>query len=262
MLSFVYYYININFTILSYSPALLELFAHDALGNHTVIIGYARTKIEHNEFIAMMKKNLIHLADEDVLDRFLNICHYQHGPYDSPDAFRAVCDKAHQKLHGLPIDGNVMENRLFYFALPPKIFMDVAYMIHGVGMSRNGFNRLVLEKPFGRDTNSALKLEQDLGKLFSENELYRIDHYLGKEMVQNVVTLRFANSFLEPIWNRNYVASVTISFKEDIGTQGRGGYFDKYGIIRDVVRLFCCCCNIFSYGLINRCKIISCKCYV
>jgi len=93
-----------------------------------------------------------------------------------------------------------------------------------------------VEKPFGHDLESATKLSKALGALFLESQLYRIDHYLGKEMVQNLMVLRFANSLFEPIWNRQYIKCVRIVFKEDFGTQGRGGYFDKFGIIRDVMQ--------------------------
>jgi len=94
----------------------------------------------------------------------------------------------------------------------------------------------VVEKPFGKDSESSAKLSSELSQLFSEDQLYRIDHYLGKEMVQNLMVLRFANLVFEPVWNKNFIKNVTITFKEDIGTQGRGGYFDEFGIIRDVMQ--------------------------
>lgn len=103
-------------------------------------------------------------------------------------------------------------------------------------MSKKGWNRVIIEKPFGKDYDSSLKLGEDLSKLFTEDQIYRIDHYLGKEMVQNILITRFANVMYEPIWNNNYIRSIQIVFKEDIGTEGRGGYFDQYGIIRDVMQ--------------------------
>jgi glucose-6-phosphate 1-dehydrogenase len=197
-------------------------------------VGYARSKINDVDFRDRLKPFLLKHASEDVVEQFLDICYYRAGQYDDSDALSGVVEFAHSKLHKLK-KGD-LENRVFYFALPPSTFLDMAKTVHAGGMSAKGFNRLILEKPFGHDTESAIKLGDDLGKLFSEDYLYRIDHYLGKEMVQNVITLRFANSFLEPIWNRDYISSVTISFKEDIGTMGRGGYFDNYGIIRDVMQ--------------------------
>jgi glucose-6-phosphate 1-dehydrogenase len=97
---------------------------------------------------------------------------------------------------------------------------------------RPGWIRLIVEKPFGRDLQSSNKLSEHLSKFYVEEEIYRIDHYLGKEMVQNIIVLRFANHILSRVWNRDSIAAVIIIFKEDIGTQGRGGYFDEFGIIR------------------------------
>ena len=97
---------------------------------------------------------------------------------------------------------------------------------------RPGWLRLIVEKPFGKDLQSSNKLSEHLSKFFNEEEIYRIDHYLGKEMVQNIIVLRFSNQILSRVWNRDSIAAVNIIFKEDIGTQGRGGYFDEFGIIR------------------------------
>lgn len=102
-------------------------------------------------------------------------------------------------------------------------------------MSR-GWNRIIIEKPFGRDLATSQKLSDHLASLFNENQIYRIDHYLGKEMVQNLMTLRFGNRIFNPTWNRDNIASIQISFKEPFGTQGRGGYFDEFGIIRDIMQ--------------------------
>jgi glucose-6-phosphate 1-dehydrogenase len=99
-----------------------------------------------------------------------------------------------------------------------------------------GWSRLIIEKPFGKDSESFQELSSAMGTLYTEDYIYRIDHYLGKEMVQNLVILRFSNAIFEPLWNRNHIQSVTITFKENFGTKGRGGYFDSYGIIRDVIQ--------------------------
>jgi len=127
-------------------------------------------------------------------------------------------------------------NRLYYLALPPDVFVEACTAIKQGGIGNGGWNRIIVEKPFGHDLESSTKLSKALGSLFQESQLYRIDHYLGKEMVQNLMVLRFANTFFEPIWNRNYIKNIRIVFKEDFGTEGRGGYFDKYGIIRDVMQ--------------------------
>merc|ERR1712020_252921 len=132
--------------------------------------------------------------------------------------------------------GAKQANRLFYLALPPSVFEHVTTQLKETCMSGTGWNRIIVEKPFGKDSASSAKLSNHLSSLFKEEELYRIDHYLGKEMVQNLMTLRFGNLLFSPTWNRNHIASVVITFKEPFGTQGRGGYFDEFGIIRDIMQ--------------------------
>jgi len=127
-------------------------------------------------------------------------------------------------------------HRIYYFAIPPSIFVDVAAAVKESAMAKSGFTRLIVEKPFGHDSQSSALLSKQLGALFEEEQLYRIDHYLGKEMVQNLMSIRFANMVFDPLWNRQHIANVSITFKEDIGTEGRGGYFDSFGIIRDVMQ--------------------------
>ena len=174
-------------------------------------------------------------GEESKTRAFLSMCHYVSGTsYGDNEAWKNVSELAaeKEKEFGQSEDAN----RLFYFAIPPSVFADAGAAIRAQAMSSSGWSRMIVEKPFGHDSESSAKLSAELGNLFTEKQLYRIDHYLGKELVQNLMVLRFANSFLEPIWNRNYVSCVVISFKEDIGTDGRGGYFDKYGIIRDVMQ--------------------------
>jgi len=161
---------------------------------------------------------------------FSIVCFYFSGQYGSKEAFGELHKEILQREVGK------LGHRMFYFAIPPSIFVDVGKAVKSSAMSKNGWTRIVVEKPFGRDSETFAKLSGDLLSLFTEDQIYRIDHYLGKEMVQNLMTLRFANSFWEPLWNRNYISSVLITFKEDIGTEGRGGYFDEFGIIRDVMQ--------------------------
>jgi len=128
-------------------------------------------------------------------------------------------------------------NRIFYLALPPSVFIPVAknlkeHCYHDQG----GINRIVVEKPFGKDLDSAHKLLSTLKLYWKEDETFRIDHYLGKEMVKNLLVLRFANIALSAAWDKNSVSNVQITFKEPFGTEGRGGYFDEFGIIRDIMQ--------------------------
>jgi len=127
-------------------------------------------------------------------------------------------------------------NRLWYLALPSSVYVAAASGIRNGGISSTGWNRLIVEKPFGRDLESSRQLSEDLSEVWPETDIFRIDHYLGKEMVQNLMVLRFANSVWEPLWNRHYISCVKITFKENFGTENRGGYFDPYGIIRDVMQ--------------------------
>ena len=128
-------------------------------------------------------------------------------------------------------------NRIFYLALPPSLYSSVLDMLAlTCKASANNYTRLVVEKPFGKDSSSASELFANINKMFSEGEIYRIDHYLGKEMVQNLLVFRFSNHMFSHVWNRDSVECVMITFKETLGVEGRGGYFDDYGIIRDMMQ--------------------------
>jgi len=223
-------------------PSLFALFEGGMLPSpsHVQVIGYARSQTSDDDFRAKIKSFLVGKKPTEQklknADAFLSLCTYHAGQYDSAEDVKKVSEKVKLLHAAKDPNGSLKENRLFYLALPPTQFVSSAASIKQSGLSTDGFNRIVVEKPFGRDTESAKKLGKDMGALFTEDFLYRIDHYLGKEMVQNLIVLRFANTTFEPLWNRNYVSAVQISFKEDIGTQGRGGYFDEFGIIRDVIQ--------------------------
>jgi len=211
-------------------PALFALFDNNLLPKHAKIIGYARSDLPDSEFKKSIGAKL--KADEAKKKQFLDMCSYVSGKYDSIEDFKKL-DDVLVKIESVYPAG---ANRMFYFAIPPSVFAATGNGIRASAMSATGWNRLVVEKPFGRDSASSAVLAKALLANFTEDQIYRIDHYLGKEMVQNLMVLRFANTILEPVWNSRHVANVTITFKEDIGTQGRGGYFDEFGIIRDVMQ--------------------------
>uniref|UniRef100_A0A915E6N9 Glucose-6-phosphate 1-dehydrogenase n=1 Tax=Ditylenchus dipsaci TaxID=166011 RepID=A0A915E6N9_9BILA len=199
-------------------PTLWWLFRDGLLPRDILFVGYARSKLE---------------TEKSKFEEFIQRCSYISGQYDASGGFVQLNTAIVQMEHTFkkPI------NRLFYLALPPNVFEPVTYHIKQECMSqKDAWVRIIIEKPFGHDDKSSAKLSEHLAGLFTEDQLYRIDHYLGKEMVQNLVILRFGNRFIAPSWNRDNIACVSIIFKEDFGTQGRGGYFDKSGIIRDVMQ--------------------------
>ena len=193
--------------------------------------GYARSALTAEALIERVRPFLkVAAEDEGRFRAFSERCVYCQGAYDQPEAFAGL---DHFIAQEAPAG---VSNRLFYLALPPTVFIDVTQMIKRHAWSATGWNRVIVEKPFGRDSGSSATLSAALGELFREEELFRIDHYLGKEMVQNLTTLRFANRIFAPLWNRDNIASVQLTFKEPFGTGGRGGYFDSFGIIRDIMQ--------------------------
>ena len=223
-------------------PALFDLYRHGFLTKRTTVCGYARSHMTDEQFVAQIAPYLTK-GTAAQRDTFLSHhCWYRQGAYDSAADVTRVFDELEQHERTLNC-GKV--HRLFYFAIPPAVFVPMGRSIKVAVMDKpvdpqatvaRGWSRFIIEKPFGHDAASFAQLSADMGALYSEDYLYRIDHYLGKEMVQNLVILRFANAMFEPMWNRNYIKSVQITFKENFGCQGRGGYFDTAGIIRDVLQ--------------------------
>jgi glucose-6-phosphate 1-dehydrogenase len=206
-------------------PALLALYKASLLPSVTIIWGFARTEMTHYGFRHHLKP-FLNDADECVVDQFLSICNYRpgssYGDWESMDSI---------------LKASPSRNLVVYLATPPNVFAQSAAVLKKTLTltPTNGFVRLVLEKPFGSDTESCETLLRTLNNQeWLEQQLYRIDHYLGKEMVQNILTLRQQNRWLNSLWNKDAVKSVHIICKESFGTDGRGGYFDRYGIIRDI----------------------------
>ena len=141
------------------------------------------------------------------------------------------------KLQELDNNRLIPGNRIFYCATPPTTYELIAVQLQAAGLNVSpGFRRIVIEKPFGLDLQSARALTETLHKAFSEDSVYRIDHYLGKETVQNILAFRFANAIFEPVWNANLIDSVQITVAEDIGLENRGSYYDRTGAMRDIVQ--------------------------
>lgn len=220
-------------------PALFGLYCQGYLPARFCIIGFARTALTDETFRARIESNLTcrYTPAQECGERmgeFLGRCHYVPGQYGSVDSYLDLF----QRMQELECDGGA--NRIFYMSVPPFLFMEVARAMANAGLvtcgDQQAWSRAVIEKPFGRDRASSDELVASLSQVFSEEQTYRIDHYLGKEVIQNLLVLRFGNLVFEPIWNSGFVERVHISWKEDMGVGERGGYFDRYGIIRDVVQ--------------------------
>ncbi len=220
-------------------PALFALYCQNLLPERFHVSGYARTPMSNEVFREQVMKNLTcrYTPGEQCaehMNRFLQHCTYVPGQYDDIEGFRRL--DADLRAFG----PETRENRLYYMSIPPFLFLDVAHAIRAAGMAHqqedSPWSRVVIEKPFGSDRHSSDELTENMAKVFSESQTFRIDHYLGKEVIQNLMVLRFANLIFDPIWNRSCIEHVKISWMEDIGLEGRAGYFDQYGIIRDVMQ--------------------------
>ena len=218
-------------------PALYRMFLNASLPDSVSIIGCARTGYSHDTF-----RSFLHTAcsSDPTIDMarwqdFAAMIFYFPLRYDSLPDFLELAGR----LNTLDQQRNTKGNRLFDLALPPSLYPVVATMIGEAGMAGQfehdrGWSRIVIEKPFGRDLDSALALDQTLHQHFQEKQIFRIDHYLAKETVQNILTFRFANAIFEPIWNRGYVESVSIMAVEKLGVEQRAGYYEQAGVIRDM----------------------------
>uniref|UniRef100_A0A1J3CPK6 Glucose-6-phosphate 1-dehydrogenase n=1 Tax=Noccaea caerulescens TaxID=107243 RepID=A0A1J3CPK6_NOCCA len=216
-------------------PALFALYYEGCLPEHFTIFGYARSKMTDGELRDMVSKTLTCRIDKrencgEKMEEFLKRCFYHTGQYDSQEHFVALDKKL--KEH----EGGRLSNRLFYLSIPPNIFVDAVKCASSSASSVNGWTRVIVEKPFGRDSKTSAALTKSLKQYLEEDQIFRIDHYLGKELVENLSVLRFSNLIFEPLWSRQYIQNVQLIFSEDFGTQGRGGYFDNYGIIRDIMQ--------------------------
>ncbi|KAF5333127.1 hypothetical protein D9611_002595 [Ephemerocybe angulata] len=218
-------------------PALFGLFRQGFLPRDTHIVGYARTKMDQAEFEKRATSNIKGADDPETanqIEAFKQRLSYVSGGYEDGESF----DKLNAHLQEIESHYQSKEcNRIFYLALPPTVFIPVSQHIkEHCYVSKGGVNRIIIEKPFGKDLESARHLLSSVKQYWTEDETFRIDHYLGKEMVKNLLVLRFANVALGACWDKNYISNVQITFKEPFGTEGRGGYFDEFGMIRDVIQ--------------------------
>ncbi len=216
-------------------PALYELHTQDLLPEKFAVLGVSRTELSDESF---REKMLEFLPDEEHnkkdIEAFLEHLHYQ--PLSTADSTDYPVLKT--RLEKLGKDLSIPENYIYYLSTPPNLYQVIPQSLAEVGLndSTNGYKRLIIEKPFGTDLQSAKELNKNLLNYFTEDQLYRIDHYLGKETVQNMLVTRFSNGIFEPIWNHNFIHHIEITSAETLGVEDRGGYYDHSGAMRDMVQ--------------------------
>ena len=215
-------------------PALYNLFAQSLLPERFAIVGYSRSVMSNDEFREQAAANVAKYSrtglDQNAWDAFAPQIEYVAGDFEPRGAMH------HFKERLVEVDDQIQGDgrRMFYGATPPSAFPLIAQRLGEEGLNQGA--RLVMEKPFGHDLASARELNRILHDVFDEDQVYRIDHYLGKETVQNILVLRFANGMFEPIWNRRYVKQVQIDVAEEIGIEGRGKFYEEAGAMRDIVQ--------------------------
>ena len=218
-------------------PALFHLEQAGLLPDEFAIVGVARRPLQ-DEFAQDMKDGILKYGgvkeDAEHLDDFIARVSYHAMNFDDAEGYRAL----KSTLEKIDREHGTKGNRLFYLATAPEYFSDIIHHLGEQQMAqpKTGTARAIIEKPFGHDLQSARELNDDVNGVFDENQIFRIDHYLGKETVQNILVFRFANGIFEPIWNRNYIDHVQITAAESIGIEGRGPFYEKAGALRDVVQ--------------------------
>ncbi|WP_462413251.1 glucose-6-phosphate dehydrogenase [Neobacillus sp. Marseille-QA0830] len=219
-------------------PALYNLYIDKKLPQPISVIGLGRGNLSHDDFQENVKQSVLEFSrrlehDASEMDGFLKAFRFCTLDVNKQEDFKKLLQVVKQREDELQIP----ENRMFYLSVAPELFDHIALNIKNSGLgATKGWKRLIIEKPFGHDLTSARELNERLSRAFDEEEIYRIDHYLGKPMVQNLEALEFANPVLQSIWNKNHIANVQITASETVGVEQRAGYYDHSGAIRDMVQ--------------------------
>ena len=221
-------------------PAIWHLDQQGRLPAAFALIGMARRQMDDAGFREQMRAALLEFVgaiDRAALDAFLEKLYYICGDPSEPETFQRLS----AQLDQLDRERGTSGNRCFYCSVPPQIYLDIVERLGAAGLNREheegrGWARIIVEKPFGHDLQSARALNQALHQVFDEQQIYRIDHYLGKETVQNILVFRLANSMFEPLWNRRYLDHVQITAAETVGVEHRAGYYDRSGALRDMIQ--------------------------
>jgi glucose-6-phosphate 1-dehydrogenase len=227
------------------APALYNLMLGGFLPPEFTVVGFARRDLTDEQFREHLKQGIDEFSrnrpvKESVWESFCKGIEYHRGDMNDPEAYRSLA----KRLERIDRDRGTSGNRLFYLAVPPRLYPEIVHELGSAGLvrrgpddgRRRGWSRVIVEKPFGSDLESAQALNREIGEVFSEDQIYRIDHYLGKETVQNMAVFRFGNGIFEPIWNRRYIDSVQITVGESVGIEGRGEFYDQTGALRDIVQ--------------------------
>jgi len=219
-------------------PALCNLAKAGLLSKQFAIMGFSRGARSDEDFRKELTADIKEFAttpvEPELWNWFLQRIYYLGGDFKDPSAYEALTDRLTVVEREHKTQGNV----LYYLATGPEFFGEIVHQLHAVGLTRqenNHWRRVIVEKPFGADLESARGLNAELKKCLEEKQIYRIDHYLGKETVQNILVFRFSNGIFEPIWNRRYIDHVQITLAETVGVERRGGYYERYGALRDMV---------------------------
>ena len=220
-------------------PAVFDLYMNDSLPEGYAVLGVSRSPFTDKQFREKMGEGIMLFAhyknaDRKKIDDFLSRLYYLSIDTGKGEDYIHVKDK----LSVLNKKLNLEHNYIFYLSTPPSLYTIIPKYLygHGLTLQQKGFRRIIIEKPFGHDLTSAINLNAQLLEFFQEDQIYRIDHYLGKETVQNLMVTRFANGIYEPLWNRNFIQHVEITAAESIGVEERGGYYDHSGALRDMVQ--------------------------
>ncbi len=219
-------------------PALFSLAQQNLLPTGFSVVGAARSPFSHDEFRDKMKSAVEEFADvgpqdANLVDSFVSGLYYNPSDPGKPETF----EELFKLLAQIDEDRGTSGNRLFYLSTPPSLYAPICKALGQAKLNNSkGWTRIIIEKPFGRDLESMRTLNKDVLGVFDEDQVYRIDHYLGKETVQNIMVLRFANSIFEPLWSHHYIEHVQITAAESLGVEKRGGYYEQAGALRDMIQ--------------------------